>query len=303
MLKPKIIVSRCFLYPVRYNGEAVNDEFVEKLKNYVDFIDICPEFDIGLGVPRAKIIVIQNGEKKRLIQPETGKDLTEFMSKYINKTLRKIKEVEGFLLKAKSPLCGVSSTKLYSNAVVIGKTDGFFAEALKKQFPYLPIEDEIKLKNEEVKHHFLTRIFAFSEFRQLLKKLYIQGLVEFHSRYKYLLMTYSQRDLKELGQILVDEKMSLNEKIQRYKEIFYQAFKRKPSRSKHVNILIDIVEHISKNLTDREKKHLFNLIEKYRKGSISLKVILALIRSFSYRFENDYLFSQKYLNPFPQELY
>jgi uncharacterized protein YbbK (DUF523 family) len=85
-----------------------------------------------LGVPRPRIIIKQNNEQKVLIQPDTGKDLTEIMNGYVSKVLRHLKDVDGFVLKAKSPSCDVSSTKLYKNDAVIGKTDGFFASAIKK---------------------------------------------------------------------------------------------------------------------------------------------------------------------------
>jgi uncharacterized protein YbgA (DUF1722 family) len=60
--------------------------------------------------------------------------------------------------------------------------------------------------------------------------------------------------------------------------------------------------HISKQLIRKEKKHLLNLIEKYSKGLIELKVITELLRSLSYRFENHYTFIQKYLALYPEEL-
>jgi len=88
-----------------------------------------------LGVPRPRIIIKQNNEQKVLIQPETGKDLTEIMNEYVSKVLRHLKDVDGCVLKGKSPSCGVSSTKLYKNDAVICKTDGFFARAIKKNFP------------------------------------------------------------------------------------------------------------------------------------------------------------------------
>ena len=67
MFKPRIVLSRCFLSPVRYNGGIVKDEFVDKLKEFVEFIDLCPEHDIGLGVPRPRIVLLKDNESKRLI--------------------------------------------------------------------------------------------------------------------------------------------------------------------------------------------------------------------------------------------
>jgi len=302
MLKPKIVLSRCFLSPVRYNGGIVNDELIEKLKPFIDYIDYCPEVDIGLGVPRARIIITLDGEQKKLIQPETGRDLTDIMINYINKVINEIKEIDGFILKSKSPSCGVASAKLYKNNSILGKTDGFFAGSIKKSFPYLPVEDEGRLRDEEIRKHFLIRIFAFSEFRALKSDPSLKGLVEFHSKYKYLLMTYSQKNLKELGKIVADGKMSLEEKLSQYSKIFYQAFIKKPSVKRHFNTLLHLIGHVSKKLTPKEKKHLINLIEKYSKGLVEIRVILELLRSLSFRFENDYILIQKYLDPYPEEL-
>ena len=112
MRKSRIVLSRCFLKNVRYDGEIIKNDFVEKLKNYVDYIDICPEVDIGLGVPRERIIIKEVNNEKRLIQPETGKDLTEIMNKYVNEVIKNLKEINGFILKSKSPSCGINSAKV-----------------------------------------------------------------------------------------------------------------------------------------------------------------------------------------------
>lgn len=234
MIKPRIVLSRCFCKPVRYDGRVVINDFVEKLKPHIDYIDFCPEIDIGLVTPRPPIIVLQMGDSKRLIQPQTGADLTERMLDYVEQTLRNINDIDGFLLKAKSPSCGVGSTRLYRNTTAIGKTYGFFAEGIKKKFPYLPLEDEIRLKNEERKWHFLARIFAFSELRDLMKNLDVKKLIDFHSRYEYLLMCYCQKYLKQLGQIVEDKKISVQEKFSKYEKLFYRTLQKRPSQKKRL---------------------------------------------------------------------
>ncbi|GAB5046027.1 YbgA family protein [Thermodesulfovibrio sp. TK110] len=302
MIKPKIVLSRCFSKPVRYNGGVVVDEFVEKLKPYIEYIDFCPESDIGLGVPRERLIIVDDGLSKRLIQPDTGKDFTEKMLEYVSKTVSSMTNIDGFILKAKSPSCGVGSAKLYRNGSIAAKTDGFFAEAIKKHFHYLPIEDEGRLRDEEIKTHFLTRIFAFSELRQLNGHSRAKNLVDFHSRYKFLLMAYSQKYLKELGQIVADSRMPIEDKINRYREKFYQAFTKKTNRRKNVNVLMHIMGCVSKKLNAKEKKHILQLIDRYSKGIIEIRVITELLRSLAYRFKNEYILLQKYLEPFPPEL-
>ncbi len=302
MIKPKILLSRCFSKPVRYNGGVVVDEFVEKLKSYIEYIDFCPESDIGLGVPRERLIIVDDGLSKRLIQPDTGKDFTEKMLEYVSKTVSSMTNIDGFILKAKSPSCGVGSAKLYRNGSIAAKTDGFFAEAIKKHFHYLPIEDEGRLRDEEIKTHFLTRIFAFSELRNFCKNPEPKKLVEFHSQYKFLLMTYSQKSLKELGQLVAAANIPFEEKVNRYRIKFYEALSKKPSKKSHVNTLMHLMGYVSKRITPRERNHIVNLINKYSEGRIPLKILLELIKSLSYRFDNEYILIQKYIEPYPEDL-
>jgi len=302
MLKPKILFSRCFFEPVRYNGGVVIDEFIEKLKKYVEHFYLCPENEIGLGVPRFPIIIIQDNKEKRLIQKETGLDLTDKMINYIENITKQIDKIDGAVLKAKSPSCGVSSAKLYRDGVVIGKTDGFFAESLTKAFPLLPLEDEGRLRDESIRNHFLTRVFALCEFRLLSKNPKEAELVKFHTRYKYILMTYSQKHLKILGRIVADGKIPLKEKMSKYGEVFAEALTKKTTKGTHVNTIIHIFGHISKYLNQKERAHFLELVEKYRKNMIKRRVLVELLRSFACRLEEDYILIQKYLEPFPEDL-
>lgn len=167
-------------------------------------------------MPRPSIIIVEDENIKRLIQPKTGLDLTEKMIEYAKNVLNSLSDIDGFLLKARSPSCGVYSAKIYKDGKVVGKGDGFFARELKRRFPYLPIEDEGRLKNKEIRHHFLVRVFAFSELRELLSNQKPGKLVEFHTRYKFLLMTYNKKILWELGNLVTDGDIRFEEKITRY---------------------------------------------------------------------------------------
>ncbi len=300
--KPKIVISRCFFESVRYDGGITSDPFVEKLKKYIEPIIFCPEVTLGLGIPRPRILITKIKDTERLIQPETGRDLTEDMIKVCKEALAGFKEVDGFLLKAKSPSCGVRSAKLYQNEKVIGKTSGFFAKLAERTFPYLPLEDEGRLKDFKIRDHFLTRIFTFAELRKLLQDPSPSKLVRFHTRYKYLLMSYDQSALKKLGQIVASSNNAFQEKLLLYKEYFYKAFQRKTNVRRHINTLQHIFGYLSKGLTFKEKEHFFELLEKFQKGLIELTTLLELLKSWAIRFEKDYFLFQSYLEPYPREL-
>jgi len=302
MIKPKIFLSKCFSYPVRYNGGIVHDEFIEKLKKFVDYELICPEMEIGLGMPRPKIIIKMINNEKQLFQPETGRNLTKRMREFTDEFIKKITAVDGFILKNKSPSCGLASANFYKNKKITGRTDGFFAGGIKNKFPDLPLEHESRLNNPELREHFLIRIFSLADFRGLKKESKPDALVQFHTKYKYLLMTYNQKDLNELGKIVADSRTGKKERIEKYKIIFYHSFNKKPSRVRHSNTILYIFGYLSKNLNQNEKKHFLKLTEKYKNGDIELNVILKMLKKFAYRFENNYLLNQRYINPFPEEL-
>lgn len=308
-MKPKVLISRCINFEAtRYNGGIVKDEFALKLGEFVEYKTICPEVDIGLSIPRDPLIVLKKGEEFKFIQKKTNLDLTEKIISYSEKVLNSLKDIDGFLLKSKSPSCGYSGTNIYfekDGKRYSYKGKGIFARKVEEKFLHLPVEDEGRLHDPEIRFHFLVRLFSFFELKNLLKNLKeIKELLEFHQNYKYLLMAYSQSCLKKLGQTLAGyNKKNLKKIKENYKENFYKAFSRKINPKSNVNVLLHIYGYFKDKLKEKEKKHFLNLIEKYKREKIPLILIIEILKNFVLRFENDYLLDQKYLNPFPEELY
>lgn len=307
MYKPKVVISRCInIQPVRYNGGIVNDDFAKKLSQYVDYLDVCPEVDIGMPVPRPSVVLAKIEGKVHMVEPVSKRDYTQQLQDYSVRTLNSIGEVDGFLLKSKSPSCGVADTKLYKEDLKnqIGKTNGIFAEYCKKFYPYLPVEDEGRLHDQWIRRDFLTKIFTFACLRSTIKTASsIKELIKFHQNNKYLLMLYSPFRQKKLGQLLANwEKIGLEEVKREYKQQFYLAFSKRPSLRNHINVIQHIYGHFSELLKPSEKRHIHNLIERTLDGKINISTLIEYVRGFVYRFDDDYLMNQTYLNPYPLEL-
>lgn len=306
--RPRIVVSACLnLKPVRYNGQEVRDEFVLKLLPYCEVIEVCPEVAIGLGVPRDKIIVYKRNNSFGLSQPSTGLELTNRMESFSKEFLSSLKEVDGFLLKSKSPSCGVSNTKVYKDSQgkeFYSKGKGLFAIRALESFESLPIEDEGRLKNKDLREHFLTRLFSLADMRECLKNIReVNEIMEFHQRYKYLLMAHSQTKLKAMGRLVAGaKKENLEGILEEYKRLFKEALKRRPSIGQHVNTITHIFGHLSRNFKPSEKAHFLKLVEDYKTGRIERKILIEFLKSYAYRFENQYLINQTYLQPYPEEL-
>lgn len=252
MYKPKIVISACLKGErVRYDGELIRDEFVSRLIELCDVISVCPEVSIGLSVPRAKIIVyIKNGEY-RISQPETGKELTEEILKFSEDFLNNLPEIDGFILKSKSPSCGVSQTKVFRDPEgkkFYKRGKGLFAIKAIERFPLLPIEDELRLRDEEIRIHFLIRLLTARNLRMLREKARdIKDIIEFHKNYSSLLNAYSKRAFKLLERRLKNYKdENLQDILNEYYIGFLKALKRK--RKININLLSEDYKNFLKNL-------------------------------------------------------
>ena len=251
--QPKIVISECIGFdPCRYNGEIVQDKFVARLRPPVEFRCVCPEVEIGLGTPRAPVRIVSSGDRFKLIQPSSGLDLSQRMRGFNRDFLDGLKEVDGFILKNRSPSCGFADVKVYSGpekGPVIGKTAGFFGGAVLQQFSDRAKEDEGRLKNRSIRDHFLTRVFAFARFRSQQQSASMQDLVRFHAENKLLLMAYSQTKLRELGRIVANAAgEGIGSVWELYEELFRSALHKPPRHASPVNVLMHALGYFKKEL-------------------------------------------------------
>ena len=306
-VRPKVVVSKCLEFDhCRYNGDMIHSPVVAKLKEHVDFIPVCAEMEIGLGVPRNPVRIVLDKGEQRLVQPATGKDVTEDMETFCTSFLDSIGDVDGFILKFRSPSCGLKDVKVYPSAGKSGavkKTSGYFGEAVLKRYFNLPIEDEGRLRNSRIKEHFMTKLFVFADFREIKAKGSMKDLVRFHTENKYLFMAYNQAELRKLGTIVANkEKKPFDELILEYEEHLSRAFSKPPKYTSSINVLMHALGHFSDKLSNAEKALFFDWIQKYREGKTSLCPAINTIRSWIVRFEDQYLINQTFFRPYPEDL-
>ena len=169
---PIVVVSKCLGYaPCRWDGDIVKDDFVGRLGRHARIVPVCPEMEIGLGVPREKIRLVGAGPDQRLVQPATGRDLTGTMQDFAAAYLAGLGEegVDGFILKSRSPSCGITDAKIFPN----GETEeaeafgvGVFGRAVMEKFTGFAVEDETRLVDTEVRRTFLVRLFERARIRE-----------------------------------------------------------------------------------------------------------------------------------------
>ncbi|MFX0208918.1 MAG: YbgA family protein [Candidatus Hodarchaeota archaeon] len=306
-VRPKVVISRCIEFEnVRWNAQIIRSEFVQKLIPHIEHVTVCPEFDIGLGVPRDPLRVVKIGDKLRLIQPATEKDLTEKMQKFTRNFLDSLGEIDGFILKSKSPSSGLRDVKIYpalKNTASIGKGPGFFGSAVKERYSYLALEDEGRLRNSRIREHFLRKLFTLAAFRETRNSNNINQMIKFHTDNELLLKSYNQKELRVLSRIVARQKTKpLQELIEEYSKHFYLALRKTPRCNSYINVLNNAIRYFSNQLSENEKSFFFSLIKQYRNRKVPLIALIHVVKSWIVRFDEDYLKRQTFFHPYPEDL-
>ena len=303
--KPRLVISRCIEFEAcRYNGEKIKSEFVLRLMPYVEFLPVCMEADMGLGVPRDPVRIVRVEGEDLLVQPRTGRDVTDTALRFTREHLANLRDVDGFLLKNRSPSCGIKDVRVYppgeGKAVLTGKGSGIFARGVMSAYPHLALEDEARLLNGRIADHFLTRIFTSARFRGCLEKGTPKALMEFHAKHKLLLMGYNQAAMRRLGRISASQ-APIEERLQEYSAELHNALRRPPNCRSWNNVLMHAMGYFSENLDAKEKQHFLRSLEWYAEGKVPLSAPLLMVRSWALRRGEDYLLQQVLFEPYPEE--
>jgi len=305
--RPNVVISNCLeLSACRYNGQLVHDDFVKKLAQHVNYVPVCPEVAIGLGIPRFPIRMVSQGKSIRLIQPATQSDLTDKMHQFSIDFLSQLKDVDGFILKFRSPTCGLKDVRIYSKAEkspAVGKTAGFFGGKILEMFPGLAIEDEGRLRSLKIREHFLTKLFTLASFREVKRSQRISDLTQFHADRKFLFMAYSQKELRNLGNIAANrDKKDIKQILAEYEAHLHESMTTPSKRSSNINVFTHILGYFSKQLSTNEKKFFLDTMQLYRESRVPFTSASGLLKGWAIRFQDEYLLRQTFFNPFPADL-
>ncbi|NLH48083.1 MAG: DUF1722 domain-containing protein [Myxococcales bacterium] len=305
--RPTLVASRCLGFAAcRWDGEIVRSEAVQKLLPHVRFITHCPEEEIGLGTPRRPIRVIEENGEQRLYQPDTGLDFTAPMREWSRKILAGLPPVEGFVLKSRSPSCGLADVKLHRGKAGDGptrRTAGFFGGEVLERYGDLAVEDEGRLTNFVVRERFLIRVFTLAEFRETRRAGDPGRLVAFQARHKLLFMACHQTAMRALGRIVANhERLPFAEVAARYEETLLKLLRGGPKTGNTVNVLMHALGYFKKTLRAGEKGFFLDLLEAYRNGQTPLSAPVSVLRSWIERTDEDYLRRQSFFEPYPRDL-
>lgn len=306
-VRPRIYCSRCLEFArCRYDGSVIGSQIVKDLMEHAEIVHDCPEAGIGLGIPRPPVKVFEDSEGYHLYQPSTELDHTDKMSKYVDDLLAGMGVVDGFILKARSPSCGMGDVKIYPSKEK-GKQkrmgSGFLGMKVEERYSHLAVESEKRLLDERIRDHFLTKLFTIARYRKVMDEMKARTLIDFHSRAKFLLMAYDQNTMREMGRIVSNQKeLGIEDAVEGYQKLLGIAMEKGPRYTSHINVMLHGFGYVSSELTSAEKDLFMDSIEMFRDDRIPLTTLKSILRSWLVRFNVKYLLEQYYFDPYPVEL-
>jgi uncharacterized protein YbgA (DUF1722 family)/uncharacterized protein YbbK (DUF523 family) len=305
----KLGISSCLLgNKVRYDGHGSKDDFiVETLSKYFEFVPYCPEVEI-LGTPRDTIRLINKNNQLIAQNNKTKENITSSLTDISTKMVDQIADHNlcGYILKSKSPTCGMERVKVYDadSSFSTKSGVGIFAKLLHDRYPYLPLEEEGRLHDEWLRENFLMQVICYADIKEFVKSASSMAeLVQYHTDYKYLIYSKSHESYKRLGNIVANhDKKPLNILLQEYEEEFLKAISIKSSVNNTYNVLLHIYGYFKNDLTKDEKEDMLQTLEEFKSKIIPLIVVIKILNIYIKRFDISYLSSQKFLKPYPKEM-
>ena len=192
-------VSSCLLgAEVRYDGGHKHDRYLtDVVGKWFEWVPVCPEVELGLGVPRPPIRLVHGGNNPRLVEVESGEDLTERMENYAREKIDQLKEagLDGFILKSSSPSCGVEGVKVFENsATPVRNGVGIFARVLLQAWPDLPVAEDSWLEDPDRHRDFFENVIRRHRRRVLcLHGLDPQQMDKLHAAHRLLLERLTEK--------------------------------------------------------------------------------------------------------------
>lgn len=308
--KPRIAISACLAgASVRYNGGHKASRLCnETLAEHFEFVQVCPEVAIGLGVPRAPIRLVGAPQDPQAISHrDPALDLSGPLKAYGEQMADELDDICGYIFMQKSPSCGLHRVKVYQDNGYPAREGarGLYAAAFCARRPDLPVEEDGRLCDPVLRENFITRVYAYADWQRLLAGGLSRGaLIAFHARYKYQLMANHPQQYKVLGKLLGSMRREDDPNVLGpcYFSQLMQALSRCASRGNHSNVLQHLSGYLRDALSQDDRQEMRQLINQYHAGVIPLVVPLTLLKHHLRSHPDPYVLQQVYLQPHPQDL-
>ena len=303
----RIGISSCLLGErVRWDGDHKQDSYIRRsLGELFEFVPVCPEVGIGLGVPRPPIRLVGDPEAPRLVGVEDADlDVTGAMQRFGRRQARHLGDLDGYIFKSKSPSCGMKGVKLHTDQGMKRQGVGLYAREFMAANPLIPCEEDDRLGDPALRDNWLERVFTWHRWRQLRRRwLTARRLADFHARHRLAIMTHGQASCRALDDLIARiGTHPLPELADRYIVLLMETLKRRATPRRHSNVLHRLMGHLKHALSPEDRQELLELIDAYRLGKVPRTVPLTLLKHHFRKHPHPDVTDQTYLNPGPAEL-
>lgn len=150
---------------VRWDGDHKRHDALLALAPWVEWRAICPEVEIGLGVPREPIQLLRTHQGDELWSRDSRRNLTSALEAWAKDAVLRVADLEGYVLKTKSPTCGLGGARRFTSREELFRDGphsrdgvGRWAAYLRRQVPELPLIEETALADPQTRDDWLRAV-------------------------------------------------------------------------------------------------------------------------------------------------
>ena len=293
-------ISSCLLgQKVRFDANHKEQRFItQKLAKLFEFVPVCPEMAIGLGVPRTPIHLKGDSQQSRAVNVrDESIDVTQQLVEFGKQKARQLDFISGYIFKKGSPSCGLFNVKIYkSKTQVLNTGTGLYAQQIMEANPLLPVEEEGRLKDEQLRHNFLQRVEVYHRWQKMIAGgMSRKSIIDFHTRHKFMLLAHCEETYRSVGRLIAQiGNKNLNAIADEYIAMLMTGLRKPTSRGKHTNVLEHLVGYFKRDLDKHDKSELRELIRNYHAGQIPRVVPLTMLKHHLRKLPGSYLHQQYY---------
>lgn len=183
-----------------------------------------------------------------------------------------------------------------------GKYQALLSATMAEQYPWIPLIESAQLSSPMLRENFIVCVSALRELNQLReRKLTRYTLIDFHSRYKLVLLAHNQPGYREIGPFVahIHQWEDLEEFFISYRKKLMAILQQPATRENHVNVMMHIQGYFNCQQSAEQRSELCQVIHDYRLGNLPLSDPLTLLKRYLSEFSNNYLLTQKYFMLYP----
>jgi uncharacterized protein YbgA (DUF1722 family)/uncharacterized protein YbbK (DUF523 family) len=294
-------ISSCLLgHKVRFDGNHKHQKLITgELADRFQYVPICPETAIGLGVPRTPIHLVGDVNQQHAVDVKNASvDVTQQLVEFGRQQARQLQHISGYIFKKGSPSCGLFNVKIYKSPTqVLNNGIGLYAREIISAHPLLPVEEEGRLKDVTLRANFLQRVEVYHRWRQLREEgLSRHALVQFHTRHKFIVQAHCEATYRKLGRLVaLIGGQPLQSTAEEYISLLMTGLNKPASHGRHTNVLEHMLGFFKRHLDAHDKREMQKIIADYRQGKVPRVVPVTLLKHYLRKYPTVYLANQYYL--------